>query len=61
MGATKQVDSMLMLKRSYQLVSSGKGKDQSELRDNARNNLVVFRGTYRQCVAEAKRRGLWYS
>ncbi len=51
---------MLMLKRSYQLVSAAKG-DKSELRDSARNNVVVFAGTYRQCVAEAKRRGLWYS
>lgn len=52
--------SMLMLKRSYQLVS-GKGKGAvAYLADTARNGLVVFRGTYRQCVAEAKRRGLWY-
>lgn len=50
--------SMMMLKRSYQLVSQGK---KGELRDSARNNLVVFSGTYRQCVAEAKRRGIWYS
>jgi hypothetical protein len=49
---------MLMLKRSYQLVWCGK---KHEIRDNARNNLVVFAGTYRQCVAEAKRRGVWYS
>jgi len=58
---TTQTSSMLMLKQSYQLVSSGKGRDKSELRDNARNNLVVFTGTYKQCVAEAKRRGVWFS
>ena len=46
---------MLMLKRSYQLISSDK---RSELRDSARNNMVVFRGTY--AVREAKRLGLWY-
>jgi hypothetical protein len=55
-----QVSTMLMLKRSYQLVSGTGKKDASELRDNARNNAVVFRGTYRQCVAEAKRLGVWY-
>lgn len=51
--------SMLMLKRSYQLVSSAK-KDKAELRDSARNNVVVFSGTYAACVKEAKKRGLWY-
>lgn len=55
-----ETSTMLMLKASYQLVSAGK-KDRSELRDTARNNMVVFSGTYRQCVAEAKRRGVWYS
>jgi hypothetical protein len=59
-GTRTQVSTMLMLKRSYQLVSAAKG-DKSELRDNARNNMVVFSGTYKQCVAEAKRRGVWYS
>lgn len=49
--------SILKLKRSYELASSGK---RHELRDTARNGLVVYTGTYRQCVAEAKRRGLWY-
>jgi hypothetical protein len=57
---TTQVSTMLTLKRSYQLVSAAKG-DKSEIRDNARNNLVVFRGTYKKCVAEAKRLGIWYS
>ena len=51
---------MLMLKQSYQLVSAAKG-DKSELRDSARNNTVVFAGTYRQCVAKAKKMGVWYS
>jgi len=56
-----KTQSMLMLKRSYQLVSgSGRGPV-AYLSDTARNGLVVFRGTYRQCVAEAKRRGVWYS
>ncbi len=50
--------SMLMLKRSYQLVSV---KNKAEIRDSARNNLVVFSGTYKQCVAEAKRMKIWYS
>ena len=50
--------SMQMLKRSYQLVSIG---NKGELRDSARNNMVVFSGTYKECVAEAKRRGIWYS
>ena len=50
---------MLMLKRSYQLVSAAKG-DKSELRDLARNNTVVFAGTYKQCVREAKKMGIWY-
>lgn len=49
---------MLMLKRSYQLVWCGKG---AELRDSARNHLVVFSGTYAACVREAKKRGLWHS
>lgn len=53
-----KAQSMLMLKRAYELVSCG---NKGELRDTARNGLVVFSGTYRQCVAEAKRRGLWYS
>ena len=52
------VMSMLMLKRSYQLVSVG---NKAELRDSARNSLVVFAGTYKQCVREAKRVGVWYS
>ncbi len=50
--------SMLMLKRSYELVSARNG---AEIRDSARNGLVVFRGTYRQCVAYARRIGVWYS
>lgn len=54
------MQAMFMLKRSYQLVS-GKGRHSSYLTDTARNNTVVFRGTYRQCVREAKRRGIWYS
>ena len=51
----------LNLKASYQLISAAGRKDRSELRDSARNNVVVFSGTYKQCVAEAKRRGIWYS
>jgi hypothetical protein len=50
--------SMQMLKRAYQMVSV---RNRAELRDSARNNLVVYAGSYRQCVAEARRRGLWYS
>lgn len=61
MVTTTKTDTMLMLKRSYQLVSSGKGRGKSELRDSARNGLVVYTGTYKQCVAEAKRLGVWYS
>lgn len=49
------------LKASYQLVSTVGKKDRAELRDSARGGLVVFAGTYRQCVKEAKRRGVWYS
>lgn len=56
MNATQ---TMLMLKRSYQLVSSAKG-DKSELRDSARNNTVVFSGTYKQCCKKAKDMGIWY-
>lgn len=57
-----QVSNMLMLKRSYQLVSgTGKSSNKAELRDSARNNLVVFSGTFKQCVAEAKKRNVWYS
>ena len=56
---TTQTQTMLMLKRSYQLVSAAKG-DKSELRDSARNNMVVFAGTYKQCVKEAKSMGIWY-
>lgn len=57
-----QTSSMLMLKRSYQLVSgTGKDSNKCEVRDNARNDLVVFRGTYKQCVAHAKKIGVWYS
>ena len=56
------VMSMLKLKRSYELVSgTGKQSNKAELRDSARNGLVVYRGTYRQCVAHAKRIGVWYS
>ena len=51
------VMSMIMLKRSYQLVSCG---NKAELRDSARNNMVVFSGSYKQVYAEAKRRGLTY-
>lgn len=58
MTATKKTMSSLRLKRSYELVSQG---NKGELRDTARNGLVVFAGTYKQCVAEAKRRGVWYS
>lgn len=54
-----QTQTMLMLKRSYQLVSAAKG-DKSELRDTARNGMVVFAGTYKQCVTQAKSMGLWY-
>lgn len=54
-----QTMTMLVLKRSYQLVSAAKG-DTSELRDTARNGLVVFAGTYKQCVREAKKMGIWY-
>ncbi len=50
--------SMIMLKRSYQLVSQG---NKAELRDSARGNLVVFSGTYRQVYAHAKKLGLTYS
>lgn len=57
-----QTMSMIMLKRSYQIVSSGKGrKDTAELRDTARNGLVIATGTYKQVYAEAKRRGLTYA
>jgi hypothetical protein len=59
-GTKTQVSTMQMLKRAYQLVSAV-GSNKAELRDSARNNLVVFSGTYKQCVAEAKRRGIWYS
>tara|TARA_R110000868_G_C10342623_1_gene715404 strand:+ start:55 stop:234 length:180 start_codon:yes stop_codon:yes gene_type:complete len=58
MKMTKNTQSMLMLKRSYQLVSQG---NKGELRDSARNNLVVFSGTYRQCYKEAQKRGLTYN
>jgi len=54
---SKQVMSMSMLKRSYQVVCVG---NKAELRDSARNNLVVFSGTYRQVMIEAKKRGLTY-
>lgn len=50
---------MLMLKRSYELVSVAKG-DRSLLRDSARNNEVVFAGTYAACVSAAKRLRVWY-
>lgn len=58
MTTTKKTMRMLMLKRSYELVSQG---NKAELRDTARYGIVVYAGTYRQCVAEAKRRGIWYS
>ena len=50
--------SMIQLKRAYQLVSVG---NKAELRDSARNGLVVFAGTYRQCYKEAQKRGLTHS
>lgn len=52
---------MFRLKRSYELVSYGKGDSYSELRDNANQGRVVFSGTYTQCVAYAKSIGVWYS
>ena len=55
-----QVMTSQNLKRAYQLVSAI-GSNKAEIRDSARNNIVVFAGTYKQCVAEAKRRGIWYS
>ena len=55
-----QTMTMIMLKRAYAIYSSAKG-DQSELRDSARNGMVVFRGTDRQCYAKAKKMGLTYS
>lgn len=57
-GQRTQVSGMRGLKRSHQLVWS---KDGAEIRDEARNSVVVYSGTFDECVAEAKRRGLWYS
>ena len=34
------------LKASYQLISAAGRKDRSEIRDSARNNTVVFAGTF---------------
>lgn len=48
------------LKASFQLFSKV-GSNKAEIRDAAQGGRVVFAGTYRQCVAEAKRRGVWYS
>lgn len=56
----KNAQGMYMLKRAYQITWFGK-KDQAKLVDTARNGMVVFEGTYRQVMAEAKRRGLTYS
>ena len=55
---SKNTMSMIQLKRAYQLVSAG---NKAELRDSARNGLVVFAGTYRQCYKEAQKRGLTHS
>lgn len=54
----KQIMSQQNLKRAYQLVSVG---NKGELVDTARNGLVVFRGTYAQCVRAARKLGVWYS
>jgi len=55
-----QTMTVVMLKASLQLISAAGRKDRSELRDAARNNAVIFSGTYAACVKEAKRRGVWY-
>jgi len=59
-GVETTVMAAMNLKRSYRLVSAV-GSSRAELRDSARGNQVVFAGTYKECVAEAKRRGIWYS
>jgi hypothetical protein len=53
----KTTMSMFQLKKSYQIVSLG---NKAELRDSARNGLVVFAGTYAKVWKEAERRGLTY-
>lgn len=52
---TTKTMSMEKLKRSYEVVSVG---NKAELRDAARNGLVVFAGTYAQVKREARKRGL---
>lgn len=59
-GQKAQVSTMVELKRAYRLVrGTGAETNQAELRDNASGDKVVYSGTYTECVAEAKRRGLW--
>lgn len=54
-----QVTMMTMLKKSHELLWDKK-TNAAEIRDTARNNAVVFSGTRRECVTEAKRLGLWH-
>ncbi len=55
-GQRTQVSGQTSLRRSHSLVWS---KDGAEIRDDARQS-VVYSGTREECVAEAKRRGLWH-
>lgn len=62
MSATKPATMWAMnLKHAYQLTGATGRKDRCEIRDTARNNVLVFSGTYKQCMAEAKRRGISHS
>lgn len=59
-GTKEQVSLAKNLHRSHQLIrGTGSECDLAEIRDNARNGLVVYSGTYDACVSEAKRLGLW--
>lgn len=48
---------IIKLAQAHEIYSSSKG-DKSEIRDTARNGKVIFKGTYRKCMAEAKKLGL---
>ncbi len=59
-GTKTEVSLSWNLLRSHVLVR-GTGRDHglAEIRDSARNDTVVFRSSYDEVVAEAKKRGLW--
>ena len=55
-GLKIEVSQSKKLRKAHEMVWSA---DDAEIRDNASGDKIVFRGIYADCVAEAKRVGLW--